>query len=1004
MSTAPVAKAETPVDNDSDGVAAELKAQVAELERQLERSRLDNQAKDRTIASLQQQLEQQLQTQNLSPLPAALIEPVALQPLSPKPPNSTYDATLAPKAKETSSPVVALDAQLGKFLQNKVFNNEQGLSLVQSNIDSQLQKFMQDRLVGTKVQEELDQTAQNNTELDLMDHDDDGGDDSSSVSSTHTDSSNDTTRSDSEISSSYSEASATFIFGNLQRQSLERIQHQKMMELAVVPVPQKRAPVLVSTTEMEASASTAASATNNESASVDDVVGQIQRWLFLKGGNLRDVPSLLSQYCNFCRSFCNMTHLDRLVIAGMMLPPKVSAHVWQWESGKHNVDDGVSETEVEHLDESFAGLIEGQTMQVRIQAGSNHAIPAGCTWFAEGNYFDYLALPIYHNGEFAGAMTWATKNPKGFSEKDIQIFHESLAALSTVLRLHTNDMNMKALQQRLMDDVKNQTEDLAKANHRLVANNKRVMKQAQDQLKHFAMMSHEIRTPLNCIVGLSNLLLENPENPLDPQVEESLTMITASGDLLLAVVDDVLDYSKLSTGNVEIEMAPMDIRKIVRTVVESVRIKAASVSKENPLQFRTDISEALPKWVDLDGRRLQQILYNLLGNAIKFGKLGKYVDFSIKVIHDESKDSKDKSCATTATSNTFGSYMLFAIKDYGTGIDDQEMKTIFQPFQQSASNDPVDGGTGLGLAITSQLCKVLGGDVSVSSEKGKWAEFVVKLPLIRSSNIPEAPESPTAACIEEMERTLMRRSKLTKSMSQRLRASLQGSAAFEDLDAPNLEDPSVSVENLPDRSADHTEESKNNKPRPKTSQGDPAPSSTIKSDAGSQPNSSAHSVAETKTLQEPASTAAPTTKAPPTSEPKETTEPFANLRVLIAEDNLINQKVLNRTLMRLGMKNVDIVENGQEAVNKSAENVYDIVFMDWCMPVMDGLEATKRIVARRQEKPGQVHPCILFLTAHALEDYREKAAQAGGDGFISKPFKLAAIKEFLDKQGLGETT
>jgi CheY-like chemotaxis protein len=123
---------------------------------------------------------------------------------------------------------------------------------------------------------------------------------------------------------------------------------------------------------------------------------------------------------------------------------------------------------------------------------------------------------------------------------------------------------------------------------------------------------------------------------------------------------------------------------------------------------------------------------------------------------------------------------------------------------------------------------------------------------------------------------------------------------------------------------------------------------------------------------------------------------------LIAEDNLVNQKVWMRTLQNIGVKIIDVVQNGLEAVNMSAEKQYDIIFMDWCMPVMDGLQSTKLIVARRTKQPQSPHPRIVFLTAHALEDYRKNAAEAGGDGFISKPFKAAAIKELLEHFRLGQ--
>jgi signal transduction histidine kinase len=919
----------------SDLVVEDLKAQLAVLRRQLEQAQIEGQAKDRIIASLQHQHHTNVLKPAVAPAP---LPSQPMKTLDSERFIKTHDG-LSQSQHQTSE---NLNTELGNFLRNNAINNKMGISICQKNIDAQLQKLMQDRLA----------TAQQINE-DHEDHPDHVDDDSTSVSSSTTDFSSELT--EGEISSS--EASVT-TFGNLQRRSLERIQHQRMTELAFAPPP-------VAAVETSAIGN---EGHTNADASVDDIVGRIQRFLFLQGGNLRGLPALLEQYSSFCRAQCGIQHLDRLFFAGMMLPPQVSAFTWKWEDGKDMVHE-----EIPHLDESFTSLIEGRTLQFRFTAGSNQPVPPGSAWFREESYQDYLALPIYHQGEFAGAMTWATKSPDGFAEKEIQIFHESLAALSTVLRLHTNDLNMKVMQDRMMDDINAQTLDLAESNKRLVENNKRVMKQAQDQLKHFAMMSHEIRTPLNCIVGLSNLLLENPEHPLDAQVEESLSMITASGDLLLAVVEDVLDYSKLSTGNVDIEIAPVNIRKAVRTVVESIRIKAACVSKEgNKLELRTMISEHLPEWVDLDGRRLQQILYNLLGNAIKFGKLGKYVDFSINVVHskDNLKDESDEQRSDPRIT----SYIKFSIKDYGTGIAEQDLKTIFQPFQQSSSNDAADGGTGLGLAITNQLCKVLGGDISVKSEKGKWSEFVVKLPMIKSLKEPMNDKSPLP--LIEMERR-----ELGRTMSQKLRTSFMNMSQSK-LDLENSSPTLIPV---------------SKEPRSDDDAGKFAPTIQVAKE-GFSPVPSGNS--DMHRLLPSVPHTLPTTAAPVPQQPHEN-DIFGTLRVLIAEDNLINQKVLTRTLYKLGMKNVDIVLNGLEAVKKSSDNEYDIIFMDWCMPVMNGLEATKQIVARREVQPEATHPRILFLTAHALEDYRIAAAEAGGDGFISKPFKLAAIKDFLEKQGLG---
>jgi signal transduction histidine kinase/ActR/RegA family two-component response regulator len=501
--------------------------------------------------------------------------------------------------------------------------------------------------------------------------------------------------------------------------------------------------------------------------------------------------------------------------------------------------------------------MEGRAIDYRMNANSDN-IPAGCTWFREGNYQDYFALPIYHQGEFKGAMAWSTRSNEGWSKEHIQIFEQSLAALSTVLRLHTNDIVLETLVGRLEEEVHKQTQELAATNASLEKANERSVLQSQAQLKNFAIMSHEIRTPLNCIVGISDLLLNSS---LDPSMKESIEMITSSSDLLLAVVDDVLDYSKLATGNVEAIIRATNLGTIVNTVASSVQTKASL----SGIQLRTNVSKELPDIIQTDGRRLQQILYNLLGNAIKFGKSGEFIDFQIDMLHD---------------AETKRNFVQFTVKDYGNGLSTQDQKCIFEPFQQAASNEGLHGGTGLGLTITSKLVRVLGGTISVESEYGNWCEFRVCLPLSTDSEF--------------------------------------GSM---EIDSNNEESTLTIPLALPDS--------------------------------------------------------------------------FAHLKVLIAEDNIVNQKVLRRTLENIGFKIIDIVDNGDKAVKASASTDYDIIFMDLQMPVMDGFAATRIISDRRRNSDDSTIPFIAILTAHAIEDFQQEAEEAGGDGFITKPFKVDTIKDFL---------
>lgn len=703
---------------------------------------------------------------------------------------------------------------------------------------------------------------------------------------------------------------------------------------------------------------------------MSEIVNEMRMWLLTEGGDRPSIEALLTEYCTHCRSTYGIP-LDRLFIAGLMLHPAVSDdYVWKWEVGQDFVEQRLPHSAQEESnwcqnEPFFAELMEGRAMECRMRASDgDDVVPSGCEWFGHSKYQDYLSLPMYHRGRFVGAVAWCTKSLSGFSEDEVAIFNQCLAALSTVLRLHTSEIVVASLTGHSEHIVEERTKELEKANRQLEAAHARVTQRSQMQLKHFAMMSHEIRTPLNCIVGMSNLLLEgSSRNPLDPDVEESIRTITNSGDLLLAVVDDVLDYSKLASGNVEIDVSPTSLRRLLQPMLESIKLK----TQTKGLELRTSISDHLPEWIDTVGRRLQQILYNLLGNAAKFGVKGKYVDFSVKVAQSEEPNANRQN-------------VVFQVKDYGKGIPNEDMTKIFQPFQQSNSNDPTSGGTGLGLAIARQLCKVLGGSISVKSEVGKWCEFIVTLPLIVSEEPSEDifnHSSKDPSYEQRTESSRMVTPTLLSDLSSTSLSSSESSAetkAGSEKNTPSM--PSLPLETGHSRDASQLERMK--------CQGNPK-----KLDRATQ---------------------IPVAPPVPSS--------FSHVQVLIAEDNLVNQKVLVRTLQNIGLVHIDVVENGQLAVMQSADRHYDIIFMDWQMPIMNGYEATRIIKGRRSsfsaceddaaadslERQGcqqtNNNPRVVFLTAHALNDYKQMANEAGGDGFISKPFKSSAITSLLDSFAL----
>lgn len=323
--------------------------------------------------------------------------------------------------------------------------------------------------------------------------------------------------------------------------------------------------------------------------------------------------------------------------------------------------------------------------------------------------------------------------------------------------------------------IKDRTEELAAAFRNLEAANSQLAIQSARQLEHFACtylstfhcdvklralssntnvrvyfpflpgMSHEIRTPLNCIVGMSSLLLDDAEE-MDPMHAESIQMINTSGDLLKvstpvmhepytngdrslnlflqAVVDDVLDYAKLESGSFEVDIKKTNLQHTLNSVAHSMSEKM----REKNVRLRLYYSPFLPEVVETDSRRLQQVLFNLLGNAGKFSKNNSVIDLTVSLVPVDSTGVDP-----AETSN--GEVIRFEVKDYGKGIESKDFQTIFEPFSQaSKETQTLYGGTGLGLSITSKLVHRLGGTISLKSEYGKFAEFTVHLPM-RGRNV-----------------------------------------------------------------------------------------------------------------------------------------------------------------------------------------------------------------------------------------------------------------------------